>query len=254
MSRRLPLLDAVVFSCVWLGAAAGCLTAAAAVGLGVAIDPRAVGLAFTGTLVIYNVDRLRDLDRDRLTSPARSNFVVCHERALRGLTTAAAVVALALATAAGARIALLLAPVLAAGLAHRRLKRFAFAKHAYITVGWLLVVVGIPWVLDPAVRGADWVVAALGSALLANAIASNVRDREAGAARLGPERALAVARVVAVDPEHVEHDGARRRVVVEGLRGEATQLFVGPRVIRAARREPVAAHDLDPRRLVDQRL
>jgi hypothetical protein len=37
--------------------------------MGVEIAPDAVGLAFSGTLVVYNLDRLRDLDGDRCSSP-----------------------------------------------------------------------------------------------------------------------------------------------------------------------------------------
>ena len=65
----LGLLDAVVFSSLWLALTAAALLVAASGALGATADPRAVGLAFFGTLVIYNLDRLRDLERDRATSP-----------------------------------------------------------------------------------------------------------------------------------------------------------------------------------------
>ena len=50
-------------------------------------------LAAAGTLVVYNVDRLRDLEKDRLTAPARSAFVERWRGPLLALTAAAAVAA-----------------------------------------------------------------------------------------------------------------------------------------------------------------
>ncbi len=68
------LLDALVFSNLWMTAAAGALIAAASRAMGTTIHPEAVGLAFAGTLVIYNIDRLRDLHRDQRASQDRSAF------------------------------------------------------------------------------------------------------------------------------------------------------------------------------------
>ncbi|MCA9512339.1 MAG: hypothetical protein KC560_16640, partial [Myxococcales bacterium] len=98
--RARAALDAIVFSSAWTGAAAVALTAAAARALGVEAPPAALALAFGGTLVVYTVDRLRDLERDRLTSPARSAFVARHRGAL------AAAVAIAAAASGAAALAL----------------------------------------------------------------------------------------------------------------------------------------------------
>jgi hypothetical protein len=92
----------------------------------------------------------------------------------------------------------LLLPALAAGLAHRRLKRFAFAKPFSLVGAWLLVVVGVPACMAPDPERIGWTTAVLGTAILANAIASNLRDPEAGAARNDPARALAIARLLAL--------------------------------------------------------
>ncbi len=194
----LHLVDALVFSSLWLAATAAALAAAASRGMGVPADLRAVALAAAGTLVVYNVDRLRDVDRDRFTAPRRTAFVESHRSALLTLTAAGAVASGVLALAAGPKAIALLAPAGLAGLLHRRLKRFALAKPLYVVASWLLVVVGLPWVLAAEPRHLGWVLAAVGAAVLANAIASNVRDHEAGAALIGPARALAIARLVAV--------------------------------------------------------
>jgi 4-hydroxybenzoate polyprenyltransferase len=192
------LLDACVFSSAWLALAAAALSAASSRALGGTPSLHAAALAAFGTLVVYNVDRLRDVARDRVTTPRRTAFVERHRDGLLALTLASALVAAVLTLAAGRCAVVLLAPVLVAGLLHRRLKRLALLKPFYVVAAWLAVVVGLPWCLSQAPAHAVWVLAVLGTAMLANAIASNVRDREAGAARMGPARALARARVAAL--------------------------------------------------------
>ncbi len=195
-------VDALAFSSLWMALAAAALVAASSRALGVPADPRAVGLALTGTFAVYNIDRLRDLERDRRTAPLRTAFVMRHQMALVGGTAAALLLGLLLFALAGTRAGILLLPVLGLGLAHRRLKRLGLFKPVYIVFAWLTVVAGLPWILAvarPAIelsRGA-WLIAVLALAILSNAIASNIRDREAGAARFGPTRALAVARGLA---------------------------------------------------------
>ena len=68
----LSILDAVAFSSVWVAAAAGALCAAASLAMGVTPAFSVAGIAVSGTLFVYNVDRLRDFDRDRATTPQRS--------------------------------------------------------------------------------------------------------------------------------------------------------------------------------------
>lgn len=166
--------------------------------MGVAIPGAAVGLAVAGTLVVYNVDRIRDVERDARTAPARSRFVRERGGGLALLVLAGALAAAGFGVAAGPRAAWVLAPVLAAGLLHRRLKQFAFAKSLYLTAAWLSVCVGLPAVLEPGARHVASVSCVLGAPLLANAVASSVRDREAGTLRIGEARALRLARLAAL--------------------------------------------------------
>ncbi len=95
------LLDAIVFSNLWVAAAAALLTAAAARAMGVAPAPAAVGLAASGTLMVYGIDRLRDVSADRETAPARTAFVEQNRRALTALCGGAGLAALGFAAAAG---------------------------------------------------------------------------------------------------------------------------------------------------------
>jgi hypothetical protein len=193
----LLILDAAAFSSVWVAAAAGALCVSSSLAMGVTPAFSVAGIAVSGTLFVYNVDRLRDFDRDRATTPQRSAFVARNRGLLVALTAIAGLVSLAFAYSVGPGPTLLLLPVLAAGLAHRRLKRIPFAKSAYITAAWLLVVVGVPAVAEPAAANVAWTMGILGSAIFANAIASNVRDAEAAVVRFGRGPVLNSARLFA---------------------------------------------------------
>ncbi len=191
------LLETLAFTNLWVAAAAGALLVAAAQGLGVAPSGASVALAVTGTLVVYGVDRLRDLERDRAMTPRRSAFVSTHRDAMAGATALAAVSAIGIALVSGRETILLLVPVLAIGLLHRRIKHLALAKPAYISAAWLAVVVGVPAVQSPAASHGGWVAIVLAGAIVANAIASNVRDDEAAAAAWGSAVPLHIARTLA---------------------------------------------------------
>ena len=191
------LLDALAFTSLWVAGAAAALAAAAARVMGVPLPVDAVALAFCGTLVVYDVDRLRDLDRDRTTAPLRTAFVSAHRRLVSVLCVLAGLASIGLAWRAGGRAIAMLLPVLGLGLLHRRLKRFALGKPLYVTAAWVAVVVGLPAVTAAEPRHVGWVVAIVFLTILANAIASNVRDGEAAIARLGSGTPIRLARALA---------------------------------------------------------
>ncbi len=101
----MALLDALAFSSVWVSGAAALLTAAAAKAMAVPAPPEALVIAFAGTFFVYNVDRLRDVARDRETSPERTAFVTTHRARLRALSAGAALLAVAAGLRAGAEVA-----------------------------------------------------------------------------------------------------------------------------------------------------
>ncbi len=191
-------IEIAVFSSMWLAAAAAALTAAAARAMDCPVDPRALGLAASGALIVYNVDRLRDVARDRQTAPARTLFIEHHRTALIALTGASALAATAIAWNVGPAVAGLLTAVAGLGLLHRRLKAIPYAKAPYVAAAWSAVAVGLPALLAERPRHVIWVAAVLFGTILSNAIASGVRDREAIAARLSSTRTLALARAAAV--------------------------------------------------------
>ena len=187
------LADGLAFS-FWLPAAVaaslilaiGRLLAAAELG-------RIAALAAAGTFVVYAVDRLRDRDRDRQTSPRRTAFL---ERNLTAFRVALASAGLVLAiTALGSSMeSLALCAALGGlGLLHRRLKHVPALKSVYVSIAWTGVCVGLPWLAAPEATSTEALalVAVLYPTFWANLVASNLRDDEAAAP---PLRALALAR------------------------------------------------------------
>jgi len=196
LSQLLATLEVLAFSGLWVALAAAGLSLAAALAMASAPDPRVAGVALFGTLAVYGADRLFDVDRDRVSSPLRTDFVLRHENRLALLSALSGAVAVGLGLSLGPRVVSLLALVLAAGLAHRRLKQIRFAKPLYIALAWCAVVVWVPAAVASEAHDVGWVSAVIALAVLANAIASNVRDGEQGLAR--PDHALVVARLCAL--------------------------------------------------------
>jgi hypothetical protein len=189
----LRALDALVFSSALVAAVAAALVAASARAMGVEASPALLALAACGALLVYCVDRLRDAARDRATSPLRTRFVEANRDALAALSGLAAGGALAAAPHVRGRVLLLAAAVAAFGFGHRRLKRFAWAKPAYLTGAWTAVAVGFPAADATAAAHLGWTLGVVALTLQANIALSNLRDAEALAGRLGRRRALAAA-------------------------------------------------------------
>ena len=200
---------AFAFSSVLVACAAAALAAAASRALGFAPEPAVLALAFCGTVVVYCVDRVRDLTRDAHTSPLRSAFVAKHRSALLAAAALCVAGALAAGVLAGARVIAIAGAIAAFGFAHRRLKRFAWAKPLYLTGSWTAVTVGLPAAAASAGNSSGvgalpfdlarlaLVTGILGATVQANVVLSNLRDSEGLAAHFGSRRARAVAAMFA---------------------------------------------------------
>jgi hypothetical protein len=189
----LRAFDALAFSSALVAAVAAGLVAASARAMGLCASPALLTLAGCGAFVVYCVDRLRDAARDRATSPLRTRFVEAHRAALIALSGIAAGGALASAAQVRWRVLVLAGAVAALGFAHRRLKRFAWAKPVYLTGAWTAVAVGFPAADANSAAHLGWTLAVVAPTLQANIALSNLRDSEALAVRLGRRRVLAVA-------------------------------------------------------------
>lgn len=180
------LLDAFAFSSLLAAAIAFALCG---VVCAVLDTPRTVhwaGLAASGTFIVYNLDRLRDTARDRTTSPARTDFVEKHRTLLIACTIASSGVFIVLLGSSPTDVALTTAAIGAIGLLHRRIKRVAALKAAYVSLAWAAICVGIPWLAAGRPAAGVWVAAGVIPVLAANLVASNLRDDETqGAPQVG---------------------------------------------------------------------
>jgi hypothetical protein len=186
-------LDAFGFGNGVVALAAVALVAAASRAMALRPDPAVLLLAASGTLAIYGLDRLRDVARDRRTSPRRTAFVEAHRSAIAWLTGLAGVAAVAAGLLAGPPVTAVAAVVATFGLVHRRLKERIFAKPVYLVLSWTAVAVAFPLARDPVGRHVPAVAAIVALSVWANVILSNLKDAEGAAAQFGAKRAWRVA-------------------------------------------------------------
>lgn len=182
--RLLAAADAAAYSSALAAVVGATLTLAAGLALSAPGALRSAALVFVSTFFVYGFDRLRDLPRDRSSSPARSRFVERHQWRLVAATAAAAVATLfGIATSPEPTAALCLA-IGGVGLAHRRLKAIPSVKVAYVALAWTAACVGVPALdamresFDPAAtaRTASAIAVFVATGLAANLIASNLRS------------------------------------------------------------------------------
>jgi hypothetical protein len=167
--------DWLAFPSLLPAAVAAALLLAASQAMGVPPDWITAGLAAAGTLVVYNVDRLRDVQADRASTPLRTAFIERHRTKLLALTAAAAAASVVLAAMTTRDVQLLCAGVLAIGLLHRRLKARAGWKVLYVTAAWVCVTAGIPAMTARDSGSLPWVLSIYTTAIGANLLATRLR-------------------------------------------------------------------------------
>lgn len=167
--------DWLVFSSLIPAGIAGTLLLAACRAMGTALDAESALLAASGALVVYNIDRLRDLDADRKTSPLRTAFIEAHRPGILALTLAAVISSAVLGVRAPTDVQLLCAAVLVLGLLHRRLKQRDAWKALYVTAAWVSVTAGIPATSASDGPSIAWVLVVYSTAVGANLLATRLR-------------------------------------------------------------------------------
>ncbi len=181
VSETTSVLEGLAYSSALAGLVAGALVLAVQFARGAGIDAGLIGLALGGTVAVYNVDRLRDTERDREASPRRTAFVEKHGRVLRGLLVGSLVLCAVCALSLNTTGFAICAAVLGLGLLHRRLKRLRGIKTVYLSLCWLAIVVGLPFFGSgsASATGVDltqlyWVAWIVGAPVVANLVASNL--------------------------------------------------------------------------------
>ncbi|MFK7897902.1 MAG: hypothetical protein AB8G23_18860 [Myxococcota bacterium] len=197
LSVGLRILDAASFSSALAATLGAGLSLSVSQLLGASDAARSALLVAAGAFIIYSLDRLRDARRDATTSPLRTAFIERHRRLLSAATIGAALLLAISLAGAPLRTWALCAAIGGVGFFHRRLKDRALLKTLYVSAAWTLGLVGPPVL---AARGAVATRTAVGLSLilfltlLANLVASNLRDNETQLLRNDPRRALWIAR------------------------------------------------------------
>jgi hypothetical protein len=174
--RALVVLgDWLAFASLLPAAVAAALLTAARAAMGLPPDGVTAALAAAGTIVVYGVDRLRDVRADRATAPLRTAFVERHRGKMAALAIAAGVAGVALASRTTRDVQLLCAGVLTIGLLHRRLKDASLWKAVYVTAAWVCVTAGIPALVAIDRAPVPWVLAVYGAAIGSNLLATRQR-------------------------------------------------------------------------------
>ena len=174
MTSRWKTLDAVIFSSLGAAAIAAGLVFAAAAPMDAGRPWRAAALAFAGTLVVYNIDRLLNLERGRQLCPERTAYVDQHRAGLTALCAGGGAAAAKLILETNPAIWVLCGAVLAVGLFRHRLTRFPFLKPLYLTLAWVAITVGLPALCAEEPQRVAWIVLVFAGALGANVAARGV--------------------------------------------------------------------------------
>jgi hypothetical protein len=185
--------DAFAFSSLLPAGIAFFLSLSASHALVAPDGSRWAALAAIGTFIVYNLDRLRDTVRDRETSPDRTTFVERHRRGLMGAVVIAGLAFASLLFTAPPEILAITLVIGGVGLLHRRIKKAAALKALYVTLAWIGVCIGIPWIASGRPQSGLWIAVILMPILIANLIVSNLRDDETQLFRGRPDIVLRVA-------------------------------------------------------------
>jgi len=141
-------------------------------------EGRWIFLVAAGTFMIYNLDRLRDLERDRKTSPSRTAFVLRYRKWLYAALVTVGSGFAAVLRSTPPRMIVLCLLIGVVGLFHRRIKERPALKATYVSVAWAGACVGLPWLASHFHPLGPWVAGVFLPSLAANLIASNLRDNE----------------------------------------------------------------------------
>ncbi len=136
-------------------------------------------LIFVGTLTVYNLDHLSDLNADRVTNPLRYRFIMSNLGKVFLLTRVSVLLSFVLVVEVGVGKILFLFPVFLFGIFHNKLKGNTFFSASYITISWIVVVIIFP----ATINGKFWeslpMGCVVGTALFANAYACGLREGQA---------------------------------------------------------------------------
>ncbi len=145
--------------------------------LGTDINYILIVLIFCGTLVIYNLDHLKDINSDKNTNPKRVNFIIRNKRLIYLITGLSMILSLLAVYNLGIKLLpIILLPFLL-GIMHRIIKNSPLFSAVYITLSWLMITVYLPAYLTDNPKEIIILSILVGIFLFCNAYTSSLRQK-----------------------------------------------------------------------------
>ena len=134
-------------------------------------------LIFCGTLVIYNLDHLKDINSDKNTNPKRVNFIKDNTRLIYLITGLSMLLSLLAVYHLGIRILPIIVLPFLLGLIHRIIKNSPLFSALYITLSWLMITLYLPAFLTDNPKNIITLSIIVAIFLFCNAYASSIRKK-----------------------------------------------------------------------------
>jgi len=134
-------------------------------------------LIFCGTLVIYNLDHLKDINSDRTTNPLRVNFIIKNKRLIYLITGLSMFLSILAVYYLGIKLIPIIVVPFFLGLIHRIIKNSPLVSAIYITLSWLMITVYLPAFLTDNPKEIIILSIVVGIFLFCNAYASSIRQK-----------------------------------------------------------------------------
>ena len=150
--------------------------------LGTGINYILLVLIFCGTLVIYNLDHLKDIDSDKTTNPKRVNFILSNKLLIYFIIGVSVVLSLLAVYFLGTHLVPLIILPFLFGLMHRIIKNSPVFSAVYITLSWLMITVYLPAYITGKPKEIIFLSIIIGVLLFLNAYTSSLRQKYYAAA------------------------------------------------------------------------
>ncbi len=145
--------------------------------LGTGINYILLVLIFCGTLVIYNLDHLKDINSDKATNPKRVNFIINNKRLIYLITGISMILSVSAVYYFGIKLIPIIALPFLLGIVHRIIKNSPLFSAVYITLSWLMITVFLPAYLTDKPKEIIILSIIAGIFLFCNAYASSIRQK-----------------------------------------------------------------------------
>lgn len=138
------IINYLIYSSIFVSIASSVLSVIPPIVFDIKISVNKTLLVFFGTLLIYNIDHLKDIKIDKFTNPGRTQFVENYRNYLLVLIVISILASTYLFFKIEFQQTKILIPVFIIGIFHWKLKKNTIFSIIYITLSWTIVIVIFP--------------------------------------------------------------------------------------------------------------